>query len=95
MLTDVDHELIRAEEVSQIAPKIVPTQNTVCVSRRVAKQVWEVLNSQVGGWLLSTVLVGTVASVYTNVLLPYREQRKDIHSLAYELEFRAALAADA
>ncbi|HUT93503.1 MAG TPA: hypothetical protein VMY37_28830 [Thermoguttaceae bacterium] len=84
------HDRVRAEEIAR-----KQARDELKRQKSRGERFWDFLNSQVGGWLLSTVLVGAVVLLYTSCtehLQGERERRTSAEKLAAELEFRIQCA---
>ena len=95
MLTNEDRERIRSEEMYREEVRQELRNRTArppTKTRQIIQDIWNILNSQVGGWLLSTVLLGSVAWVYSEWWLPRQEEKAARKSVLAEVQFRLDLA---
>lgn len=91
-LNPEDKERIRAEEIFREEVRCenqATAQKGQSWCKRARGWVWIHLNSQVGGWLLSTVLVGSVVFFY-NWCAQHFEDNARRQTLLVEIDFRVA-----
>lgn len=95
MLAPEDRERIRSEEMyrDEVRRQLDDVHDAApSKTARMLQNIWSVLNSQVGGWLLSTVLLGSVAWGYSEWWLPRQEEKAAKQSVLSEVQFRLDLA---